>query len=144
MVAKHSVHTLMSVTRLRRGRFEWQHEPSVSSCHVSGKSSQISIYSIRIFLVSFGGTEPKPGRVDRSLAGITAVSPDVVGDASRAAGSPDWRTPESQRGACPDSGPRAASAALARLMLSLLFVSSVQAQSPHCHCSRWPPTAWEL
>ena len=57
----------MSVTRLRRGRLEWQQEPSVSTCQVSGSSSHISTYSLaRIFLISLGGTEPKPGNSPRA------------------------------------------------------------------------------
>ena len=75
IVAKHSVQTLISVTRLRRGRLAWQHDPSVSTCQVSGSSSHMSTYSfVIIFLISLGGTEPKPGKSPR-----TAGAPGVVG-----------------------------------------------------------------
>ena len=70
IVAKHSVQMLMSVTRLRRGHFDWQHVFSISSCQDSGKSSQISTYSFTMILfISFGGTEPKPWSLVSSTAG---------------------------------------------------------------------------
>ena len=91
IVAKHSVQTFISVTRLRRGRLEWQHVPSVSTCEDSGRSSHMSTYSFAsIFLVSFGGTELKPGRLAKSPDGLDPAGVGVVvaaiGHASRAAG----------------------------------------------------------
>ena len=80
IVAKHSVQKCTSVTRLRRCRLVWQQEPYISTCQVSGRSSQISTYSFAtIFLISFGGTEPKPGRWATSidwlgLAPVAAVT----------------------------------------------------------------------
>ena len=85
IVAKHSVHTLMSVTRPRRGRFVWQHVPSVSTRHDSGRSSPISMYSFAvIFLMSLGGTEPNPGILVRSPA-PAAVSAVAIRGVIRAA-----------------------------------------------------------
>ena len=79
MIAKHSVQTFMSVTRLRRGRLAWQQEPSVSICHDSGRSSHISTYSFpTILFTNFGGTEPKPAIIGRS-ADRGGAMPDVDG-----------------------------------------------------------------
>ena len=63
MVAKHSVQTLISVTRLRRGRFVLQHAlPSASTSHASGSSSHISTYEpLMIFFMSLGGIAANPG-----------------------------------------------------------------------------------
>ena len=93
----------------------WQHEPSVSTCHVSGKSSYMSMYSLAmIFFISFGGTELNPGRpasspdwlhpAEGALAAIDHVSvaavpgcPCVLGRGTaekigREAGGPASRT----------------------------------------------------
>ena len=67
----------VSVNRVCLGHLEWQQEPSTSICHESGRSSEMSIYSFaRIFLISFGGTEPKPGIIDRS-SGRGQATPDT-------------------------------------------------------------------
>jgi hypothetical protein len=95
IVAKHSVHTFISVSKLRRGRLAWQQVPSVSTCHVSGRSSQISTNSFpTIFFTNFGGTEPKPAMICRSATGggaapnmggaVTAAGHDIA-----AAGAPE-------------------------------------------------------
>ena len=64
-MAKHSVQTLISVTRLRRGHLAWQHDPSVSTCQVSGSSSHMPTYSFaRIFLISPASL---PGPLERRV-----------------------------------------------------------------------------
>ena len=80
---------LMLVTRLCLGRLvTWQHVDSDSSCHVSGRSSHISTYCFSMMrLISFGGTELKPGSTSRSLPALSAPF-DVVWIGSGQRGSP--------------------------------------------------------
>ena len=45
IVAKHSLRTFISVTRMRRGCFVLQQEPSACTCQDSGKNSPMTTYS---------------------------------------------------------------------------------------------------